>query len=97
MKYQIYHNILTIICLLMLLPVLSKQYVVDIYLSDWYKSVTIYDNDFYTLQNNWWLNETLIDAFLLNYVTKNIGCIPLSVCNSIWSCTRKMVCTAKFD
>jgi len=76
-------------------PSLSEQYVVGVYSSKGYKSVTLYGEDFRKLQNNYWLNGTVIDALLLTYVNNEIGYIPVKISNTIWSGTKVEI--AKFD
>lgn len=57
--------------------------------------MTLYGEDFRKLQNNTWLNGTVIDALLLTYVNNEIGYIPAEISNTIWSSTKVKV--AKFD
>lgn len=76
-------------------PSLSEQYVVGVYSSEGSKYVTMYGEDFCKLQNNCWLNGTMIDTLLLTYVNNEIGYIPVKISNTIWSSTKIEI--AKFD
>ncbi|CAI6370282.1 unnamed protein product [Macrosiphum euphorbiae] len=78
-------------------PCLSEQYVVGVYSGEGYKcvSVTLYGENVRKLQNNTWLNGTVIDALLLTYVNNEIGYIPAEISNTIRSSTKVKI--AKFD
>uniref|UniRef100_A0A2S2PUD7 Ubiquitin-like protease family profile domain-containing protein n=1 Tax=Schizaphis graminum TaxID=13262 RepID=A0A2S2PUD7_SCHGA len=57
--------------------------------------MTLYGEDFCTLQNKSWLNSTVIDVLLLTYVNNEIGYIPVKISNTIWSSTNIEI--FKFD